>query len=216
MAKCIIDYFKDRHSQKTSNYHHGNLKEELLKNAVDIIHNDGIETLTLSELSKRLGTSRSAIYRHFSSKNELIQNVLAYGFQMFEKDISEVFMQNEMNILSRLHAMGKIYVNFGIEHSNLYRILFGEKFQILRTETCPIEDEEKAPGFHSLVNLIKEAQEKNIFIIQDPMLQGHIIHSMMHGLVSLYIDGHIHIKDNIDELYELSFDTLINGFTIKK
>jgi len=215
MAKCIVDYFKDQCSNKTSSYHHGNLKEEMLKQAVDIIHHEGIETLTLSVLSKRLGTSRSAIYRHFSSKDELMQNVLMYGFEMFETEISEVFKQKDIEIITRLHTMGKIYVSFAMEHPNLYRILFGEKFQDMRAEACPIEDEEKSAGFHALVGLLKEAQEKEIFIVQDPMLQAHVVHSMMHGLVSLYIDGHIHIKDNIDVLHTMAHDTLINGLSLK-
>jgi len=215
MEKCIIDYFKNECSKKTSNYHHGNLKEEMLKQAVEIIHNEGIEMLTLSVLSKKLGTSRSAIYRHFSSKDELMQNVLMYGFEMFDREIAEVFMKKDIDILTRLHTMGKIYINFGIEHPNLYRMLFGEKFQDMRAKACPIDDEEIAVGFHALVGLLKEAQQEEIFIIQEPMLQAHIVHSMMHGLISLYIDGHIHIKDNMDVLHEMAHLTLINGLSLK-
>jgi len=211
MGKCIVEYIKDHCSKKTSNYHHGNLKEEMLKQAIEIIHTEGIDALTLSVLSKRLGTSRSAIYRHFSSKDELIQNVLLYGFELFDKKIAPIFLLKEKDVLERFYLMGKEYVQFAMEHPNLYRILFGERFQNIREESCDIEDEEQANGFHALVGLLVEGQEKGILKVDDPMLQAQIIHSMVHGLASLYIDGHIHVKDNIDDLFEMSFKTLTQG-----
>jgi len=213
MGKCIVEYIKDHCSKKTSNYHHGNLKEEMLKQAIEIIHTEGIDALTLSVLSKRLGTSRSAIYRHFSSKDELIQNVLLYGFELFDKKIAPIFLLKEKDVLERFYIMGKEYVQFAMEHPNLYRILFGERFQNIREESCDIEDEEQANGFHALVGLLVEGQEKGILKVDDPMLQAQIIHSMVHGLASLYIDGHIHVKDNIDDLFEMSFKTLTQGLT---
>ncbi len=38
--------------------------------------------------------------------------------------------------------------------------------------------------------------------------------SMLHGLSNLLIDGHVHIVDNIDTLFELSFKTLISGIAL--
>lgn len=216
MGKCLIEYIKDQCCKKTTNYHHGNLKEELLKQAVEVIHTEGIDALTLSVLSKRLGTSRSAIYRHFSSKDDLMHNVILYGFEMFENKISSVFLLKEKGIFERFHIMGKEYINFAIEHPNLYRMLFGEKFQNIREETCDIEDAEQATGFHALVGLLMEGQEKGILKKDNPMLQAQIVHSMVHGLASLCIDGHIHIKDNIDDLYETCYKTLTEGLSLSK
>lgn len=216
MGKCVLEYIKEHCSKKTTNYHHGNLKEELLKQAVEIIHTEGIDALTLSVLSKRLGTSRSAIYRHFSSKDDLIHNVLLYGFEIFDEIITPVFILKDKDVLERFYIMGKEYIKFAIEHPNLYRMLFGEKFQNMREKTCDIEDKEQAAGFHALVGLLLEGQEKDIFKIDDPMFQAQIVHSMVHGLASLYIDGHIHIKDNIDGLYETCFKTMTEGLSINK
>jgi AcrR family transcriptional regulator len=215
MAKCIIDYFKDQCSKKTSNYHHGNLKEELLQQSVEIINTEGIEALTLSVLSKKLGTSRSAIYRHFSSKNDLMEHVILYVFEILENKISPVFNLVEKDSLEKLYFMGKEYIQFAKEHPNLYRMLFGDKFQVIRQDNCSIENEEQATGFYSLVNLLIEGQEKGIFKTDDPIFQAQIIHAMVHGLASLYIDGHTHIKDNIEELYETSFKILTQGISSK-
>ena len=52
--------------KKSDTYHHGNLKEGLVQTALEMLGKEGLEAITLRELSARLGTSRSAIYRHFT------------------------------------------------------------------------------------------------------------------------------------------------------
>jgi len=212
MEKCaIVDFIKSKCQKKTSTYHHGNLKEELLQQAVNIIHEKGVDAVTLQVLASQLGTSRSAIYRHFSSKNDLMHNVLLYGFSMFDETISPVFMKKEENVKERLYLMGKAYIDFALEHPNLYRMLFGEKFQDIREEGCDMDDENKDSGFQALVALLMEGQEKNEFKVQDPMAQAQSIHAMVHGLASLCIDGHIKYSDKIDDLFEVCFKTMTEG-----
>lgn len=215
MGKCIVEYIKEKCQKKTTSYHHGNLKEELLKEALKIIQTKGIEAVTLQVLGNNLGTSRSAIYRHFSSKQELLHNVMIYGFEIFENKIAPIFMQKDKDVEERLYIMGKSYIDFAIENPNLYRILFGEKFQDIREENCDVEDEEQATGFHALVALIIEGQETNKFNKEDAILQAQTIHALVHGIASLSIDGHTHTKDNVEEIYKLSFKTITQGLLKK-
>ena len=53
-------------------YHHGNLKSKLLEEAVTLISQDGLENLSLRRLATQCGVSHNAIYRHFDSKERLI------------------------------------------------------------------------------------------------------------------------------------------------
>lgn len=201
--------------KKNSTYHHGNLKEELLVQSLKIIQNEGIENLTLQVLSTKLGTSRSAIYRHFSSKEDLIHNVIYYGFQKFEENLAPIFSMNEKTILDKLYLTGKNYINFAIENPNLYRMLFGDMFQDMRESSCNIEKDAHDGSFKSLINLFILGQEDGLFKKDNAMTQAQVLFSMCHGMSLLYIDGHINIKENINELYELSFETIKNGLRIK-
>ena len=212
--KCIISVLKDKCLKKTSTYHHGNLKEELLKLAVSIIQHEGIDAVTLQVLASKLGTSRSAIYRHFSSKDDLLHSVLEYGFNLFDEKIAPIFMQKEKSVIDRLYLMGEVYIQFAVDNPNLYRMLFGEKFQLLREETCDIEDEDEAQGFHALVGLLIEGQETKQFKSQDPFMLAQIIHAQVHGIASLHIDGHMHIQDNLSKLYEVSFKVMSEGLKV--
>ncbi|NQY21303.1 MAG: TetR/AcrR family transcriptional regulator [Campylobacteraceae bacterium] len=214
MGKCIIEYIKDKCNKKTQNYHHGNLKEELLKESLKIIQDKGIESLTLQVLATQLGTSRSAIYRHFSSKNDLINNVMMYGFDKFGKSIAPILAKKDLSVMQRLKKMGQAYINFASTYPNLYRILFGEKLKDVREENCEPECEDQKNGFNSLIELLQEGQDTNVIKKDDVLLQAQAIHSLIHGLSSLSIDGHIQIKENINSLFEYTFDTFIEGLSI--
>ena len=208
MAKCIITKLID----KSKTYHHGNLKEELLQEALKIIHEEGVDAVTLQALGNKLGTSRSAIYRHFSSKSDLMNNVMIYGFENFDSRITPIFELKDKDVVERLYLMGKEYLTFGINNPNLFRMLFGEKYRDLREDNCDINDEEQAKGYHSLVSLIAEAQEKDIFKKdEDALLITQTVHAMIHGLTILYIDGHIDIKDNIEKVFEVHYKIMTQG-----
>ena len=62
-------------------YHHGNLKSKLLEEAVTLISQDGLENLSLRRLATQCGVSHNAIYRHFDSKERLIDACRAYVMQ---------------------------------------------------------------------------------------------------------------------------------------
>lgn len=207
----IITMKKSSNINKSTKYHHGNLKEEMLQLALETISKEGIEVLTLKFLSDKLNTSRSAIYRHFSSKKDLIQNVIAYGFNLFEEALIPTLNKNNGTVLERLSAMSHSYLNFAINNQNLYRVLFGEKYQDIRESNCTQVDENKKDSFSLLIMLLEEGKEKEILKIENSFLQAQTIQALIHGIAILYIDGHINIKNNIKELYKISFDSLLNG-----
>jgi AcrR family transcriptional regulator len=193
-----------------SKYHHGNLKDSLIEEALEMIEKDGISSITLRELTKKLGTSRSAVYRHYSSKDDLIKAVIQAGFDKLDATVHPMLL-GDGNILDKLYKMGKAYMTFAIQNPNLYRTIFGNEIQKERNESCDINDAKDAPGFHALVGLITQAQELALVKKDDAFMQSTVIWSMMHGISNLLIDGHLHIQENIDELYELTFKTLLRG-----
>ena len=62
-------------------YHHGNLKEELIKCACEICEKDGHAKLSIRSLAKESKVSQTAPYRHFKTKEELYAAVAREGFE---------------------------------------------------------------------------------------------------------------------------------------
>ena len=214
--------------KKSDTYHHGNLKESLVTTALEMLGTEGLEVITLRELASRLGTSRSAIYRHFKGKDDLMRAVILEGFMKLDQAIAPFFDHSEMPLLERFHAMGLSYIHFATTNPNLYRLLFGPDMSQEREAVCQEErpdlhkllnnraDEqiiaaEPDDAFHRLVKIIVEAQTKELFKEGDPILLATTIWSLLHGLSMLAIDGHLSVVGNVDAIYEMNYKLLMHG-----
>lgn len=198
-------------AKKISSYHHGNLKEELLRTATDMIDKEGLDAITLRDLTQRLGTSRTAVYRHFASKEALILGVIEKGYEDIDLIFTPIFEDRTQSVAHRFNAMARAYLDFAIEHPNLYRLLFGEKYHQEREKLCDYKDESQATGLYALIGLLLEAQVEGTIAPVDPMIQAAMAWASIHGLASLLIDGHLMMSDNMEAIYEYSIEVLLKG-----
>ncbi|MCV6606987.1 MAG: TetR/AcrR family transcriptional regulator [Campylobacterales bacterium] len=190
-------------------YHHGNLKEEFLKLSFDYIKENNIDNLTLKVLADATGTSRSAIYRHFKSKDDLIETMILQGFQIFD-DTFENLLDTNIPLIDRFYTNSKKYIEFSKENPNLYRLLFGKKYAHIREEVISINDG-NGNGFSKLKKAIEEGQKSGILSKKDSQAQTIVIWSSLHGLASIVIDGFLDVDENIDTYLEAMFESLLSG-----
>ena len=52
-------------------------QKEIIDTAIELIAEKGIQELTIKNLSKKIGIAESAIYRHFTSKMDILLGILA-------------------------------------------------------------------------------------------------------------------------------------------
>ena len=97
-------------------YHHGNLKENLIHQAVLACEESGWENISLRNLAKQLNVSQTAPYRHFETKEDLLAEVAAKGFEKMNADIDKT-----TNFL----ANGLAYCDFALKYQNTYDLMFG-------------------------------------------------------------------------------------------
>src|SRR3954453_11221096 len=71
----------DRRAER--GYHHGNLKEALIRAALDLIAQKGAAGFTFAEAARWAGVSAAAPYRHFRDRDDLIAGVALKGFELF-------------------------------------------------------------------------------------------------------------------------------------
>jgi len=198
-----------------NDYHHGNLKDTFLEIALDFIKTDDIDNLTLKILSDKTGTSRSAIYRHFASRDALIETMIQGGFDDFDKKISPLLHDKSNSLIDRFYLAGKALIDFAIENPNLYRLIFGKKYSHIREELLSIEDED-CSGFSALKSAIEEGQQAGILKKEDSHQQTIVIWASLHGLASLIIDGFKDVEKISSEVYDAMFKSLLAGLISNK
>jgi AcrR family transcriptional regulator len=125
-------------------------RDSIILTAIDIINELGIHELSTREIARRQGVSDASLYRHFSSKQDILLEVLDY-YSAFDTRIIKSVEENSINakegILQFFRSYAEYYENYpaitaiGLVHSVLlYEEATAIKFeQILKTRSDFIE-----------------------------------------------------------------------------
>lgn len=185
-------------------YHHGNLASALADEALRIIHSAGLSAVSLRELGKRLGVSRSAAYRHYADKEALLAALAQRGFEALSRTMAdEARRRAAASAKSYLDALAFGYVRFAREEPAYFRLIFGRvgferEHPALRTagETA----------FATLKDAVAACQRDGALRGTNPDAAALLCWSTVHGFASLLIDGHIDLLDD-----ELQIEGLLHG-----
>jgi len=105
-------------------YHHGNLKEALLRAALELIAQKGPAGFTFAEAARWAGVSPAAPYRHFRDRDELLSNVALRGFNQFEVALARAWDDGRPDIFTALDRLGRAYLDFARNEPAYYSAMF--------------------------------------------------------------------------------------------
>jgi AcrR family transcriptional regulator len=111
-------------SKRAKPYHHGDLKAALIDGAVELISERGVRRFSLAELSRRLGVTVAAPYRHFDNRDELLAAVAVRALEAFGEALTVQAPETDPPE-ERLAAMAAGYVRFAAEQPALFGVVFG-------------------------------------------------------------------------------------------
>jgi AcrR family transcriptional regulator len=105
-------------------YHHGNLKEALLRAALQLIAEKGPAGFTFAEAARWAGVSPAAPYRHFRDRDELLASVALRGFDQFAIVLERAWDEGRPQPFAALDRMGKAYLEFARTEPAYYSAMF--------------------------------------------------------------------------------------------
>lgn len=112
-------------------YHHGDLREALLKAAESILEREGPTGLTLRAAAREAGVSHAAPTHHFGDMGGLLSELAAAGFRRFGAFLAAAAAEGTP--ADRLNAMGEAYVDFARRHPGLFVLMFrSERLDVTR------------------------------------------------------------------------------------
>ena len=193
--------------KRTDPYHHGDLPRAMLQEAVRVIQKQGVEALTLRGVGQRLGVSRTALYRHFDSKNALLGAVAAEGFRAFTQALLDAWTGAGKGPAG-FAAMGLAYVRFALDHPSHYRVMFGG---YIRPGDMPHTHAEDPNAFGVLVGAIVEQQHQGLVRDDDPQMLARYIWSAVHGIAALALADVFRTRDEADAVTRFAMERLVNG-----
>lgn len=134
---------------------------ELIEAASRLLTSSGINGLTIKNLAKEMNFSESAIYRHFSSKEDIILAMLHYLAENIDERLSA--LTKTENPEENFRAMFKEQFTFFSRNSHFVVAVFSDG---LMDESLRINEaimKLLAVKMKHLFPLIADGQEKNVF-----------------------------------------------------
>jgi AcrR family transcriptional regulator len=105
-------------------YHHGNLREALIRAALELIAKKGPAGFTFAEAARFAGVSPAAPYRHFRDRDELMAQVALRGFEQFEAALARAWDDGRPDAFAALDRLGGAYLEFARNQPALYSAMF--------------------------------------------------------------------------------------------
>ncbi|WP_238367447.1 TetR/AcrR family transcriptional regulator [Mesobacterium pallidum] len=105
-------------------FHHGDLRAALISAAATAIERDGIENLSLRGLAQDIGVARSAPYRHFPTKQDLLDAVAAASRQ--DCHAAYAAIPSDLPPRVRLKRAGQFYLDYVRAHPNMVELIFAD------------------------------------------------------------------------------------------
>ena len=182
-------------------YHHGDLRQKIIDEALSWIVKENIATLSLRGIARRIGVSHNAPYRHFPDKESLLVEIAEIGFDRLHQALEKAAKDSLNNHQYQLENVGMAYIQYALNDRAYYRVMFCDRQLVC--EQYPELNQLYQTAFEVLLNTIKAGQEAEIFIGQDSLQLARVCWSMTHGLSMLAIDNQLNIS-NKDELLQLA------------
>jgi AcrR family transcriptional regulator len=167
-------------------YHHGALKETLLVEAMHDLETEGLEGVSLRKLAETAGVSKTAPYRHFADKRELLVAIAADGFRLLAEKLESVPEEETGDAVSGIRSLFRAYVEFARERPALYKLMISRLGYELHSEACRLNSE-RALG--TLIRAVQRAQAAGWRSGKEGMALVLSLWASVHGWATLLIDG---------------------------
>jgi AcrR family transcriptional regulator len=171
-------------------YHHRDLRQSLIRSALEILAGSGVAALSLRAAARRAKVSAMAPYRHFADKEALLAAVAEYGFRELATRLTAA-STTAHDPRAGLAAQGVAYIHFARERPSLFRLMFGSTIE--RKSRYPALNEAGTACFNALRQVVSAAE----FFAGDAAANDVALAcwSLVHGLSALIVDGRLAQSD---------------------
>jgi AcrR family transcriptional regulator len=174
-------------------------QKEIVEVALELITEKGIQGLTIKNLSKKIGISEPAIYRHFDNKIQILISILEFFKDNTEQIFKKELNNNDKAIDKIEHLFTRHFASFSTTPS-LVSVIFAE--EIFRNEPMLIE---------KISEVINKNDQILTAIITEGQNSGELRSDMDAKNLSIVIMGSLRLFIKKWQFSGFSFDLPLEG-----
>lgn len=141
-------------AREKTRYHHGDLRAALVDAATELIGERGVQGFSLAEVSRRVGVTVAAPYRHFADRDDVLAAVAVRACEILAASVEAEIREPGTasgTASAQLIAAGRGYVRCAASNRALFHALFGagldkSRYPEIDEAAQPIADAFLAPA----------------------------------------------------------------------
>jgi AcrR family transcriptional regulator len=159
------------------------IKQTLLQGALNLYLEEGMDSVTLRQIAKRVGLSHTAGYRYFENKEALVGEMRRVCILEFKAAIPAA-SETETDPIQRIHSALMGLLDFGCAYPAKYRLIFSDSQPDLAEYPSLLA--QRWEVFASCVDLVQAAIDQKRLQV-DALMFSHGLWSLLHGMLSLHV-----------------------------
>lgn len=168
-------------------------RDHILEQATDLFVEDGFDGFSMRKLARGVGVTAPALYKHFESKERLLQAVLVQAYETFSRYLYRGLVG--ATPVERMVLASRGYVDFALENPRFYELMFLDPNTLgMDSEYEDVEALGAAVG-RFWEDRVRECLEAGLFRGGDPEAISTTMWAHVHGLVTLYLRGRLARKE---------------------
>jgi AcrR family transcriptional regulator len=161
------------------------VRQAILDAAAELFREQGYERFSLRQVAERIGYSPTTIYLYFTDKDDLLFTVADVGFTRFGEQLLAA-ATSTADPVGRLRAMGRAYIDFGIQNPAYYQLMFMQRIDFLLAKRDG-EYQPRIDSFGVLQQAVRDAVDAGAVQPGDAALYADALWALVHGIVAMAI-----------------------------
>ncbi|GIP59082.1 TetR/AcrR family transcriptional regulator [Paenibacillus sp. FSL W8-0186] len=191
------------------NYHHGNLKETLIRTSMEMISEHGIQGFSVAKVAKNAGVAISAPYRHFPNRESLLAETGIVFLTELTSRMKSAATEAGNDPIERVASVAGAYVQYALEHNVSFQL-----FSAARESQLTTFHERSREMINFLFTLTQEAVPEAAW---DELLElMEALLALVQGYADMFHQGHFSqlnlTKNQIARRSAIAAKLLINGW----
>ncbi|MEO1171094.1 MAG: TetR/AcrR family transcriptional regulator [Myxococcota bacterium] len=169
-----------------TDYHHGDLKNALLRAGEEELAEKGVEAFSLRSVAKRAGVSHGAPAYHFGDVPGLLTALAAMAYRRFIATQEQFQARYPADPKSQLAASGLGYIHFAESNPSLFRLIFASDRP---NRSAPELSAAADAAFDKLLVDVAQLLERDPS--EDPAAMSRVMSAWVvaHGIADLMLTG---------------------------
>lgn len=184
----------------------GNIRDVLIQTALQMVHEEGVDAISVREVARRAGVSSGAPFRHFKDRNALLAAIAEEGMREMEVATIAAVDAAGPDPVAQLQAIGIEVVRFAAAHPAHFRVIHQPGLE-------PSDEMRRllAVKTERMQRTLEEAQRQGLVREGPPELLMLTCVAAIYGVARFFVDGLPSCPLDTSSVSRASTDAIVKG-----